>query len=256
MRAWIDLMALYQQDNTVLDNLTIPVDEENNPIVDVSTLKDNLILDTAELEVLYPDPEFLKSAIGIWSAKRASVWLEIWKTTQYEYNPIWNKDGTIDETITRNLSGSSNKTEDFTRTDNLTNTQDITRTDDLTTTNNLAGTVDTTIDSSVYGYNSSTAAPSDKSVEDTDTTNTGTVTNTGTQRNAGTVTNTGTVRNAGSATEGTTDTGTITTSRTEQGNIGVTSTQQLIKEQREVVELSVIDYIINDFKQRFCLLLY
>ena len=54
----------------------------------------------------------------------------------------------------------------------------------------------------------------------------------------------------------TTDTGTITTTRTEQGNIGVTSTQSMIKEQREVVMLNLYDVITQDFIERFCLKVY
>ncbi len=41
-----------------------------------------------------------------------------------------------------------------------------------------------------------------------------------------------------------------------RGNIGVTTTQQMIEEERRVVQFNIIDRIINDFKQRFCLLIY
>lgn len=41
-----------------------------------------------------------------------------------------------------------------------------------------------------------------------------------------------------------------------QGNQGVTSTQQLIKEEREVSLFSLYDIIISEFKTRFCLLVY
>ena len=47
-----------------------------------------------------------------------------------------------------------------------------------------------------------------------------------------------------------TDTGTIT--RTEHGNIGVTMTQEMIRQQREVVEFNLYDYILQDFKAQFC----
>ena len=40
------------------------------------------------------------------------------------------------------------------------------------------------------------------------------------------------------------------------GNIGVTTTQQMIEEQRDVVKFNIIDYIIESFKRRFCLLVY
>lgn len=51
-----------------------------------------------------------------------------------------------------------------------------------------------------------------------------------------------------------TDTGDIT--RTEQGNIGVTTTQAMIKEQRESVRFHLYDEIVADFKQQFCIALY
>ena len=44
--------------------------------------------------------------------------------------------------------------------------------------------------------------------------------------------------------------------RTEQGNIGITTTQQMINEEREVDKFNLMDYIIDRFKQRFCLLVY
>ena len=40
------------------------------------------------------------------------------------------------------------------------------------------------------------------------------------------------------------------------GNIGVTTTQKMIEEQRGVVKFNIIDYIIESFKRRFCLLVY
>ena len=40
------------------------------------------------------------------------------------------------------------------------------------------------------------------------------------------------------------------------GNIGVTATQDLIKKEREIANFSIIDYITESFKERFCLLVY
>ena len=56
--------------------------------------------------------------------------------------------------------------------------------------------------------------------------------------------------------EKTTDTGTVKHERVEQGNIGVTSTQSLIQEQREVVKINIMDIIIDDFQKKFCLGIY
>ena len=40
------------------------------------------------------------------------------------------------------------------------------------------------------------------------------------------------------------------------GNIGVTTTQQMIEEQRGVVKFNMMDHIIESFIKRFCLMLY
>lgn len=40
------------------------------------------------------------------------------------------------------------------------------------------------------------------------------------------------------------------------GNIGVTASQDLIKKEREIADFSIIEYITQSFKERFCLLVY
>ena len=234
MRATLDLLGIYKYHPTLFDQFVIP------EALDKETLTDNLMMESAEMEILYPDADFLEAAIGSWSKKMLHVWEELFATTQYEYNPIWNKDGTVEETITRNLATTENVADNNTRTDNLTELQ----------TRNLAGTTSDSGSSteSVYGFNSSTAAPasSNTATSGGSTTDTGTVT----------VGNTGTQTDNRTVDRDTTDTGTITTSRTEQGNIGLTSTQDLIKAQREVVQLNLYDVIIKDFIARFCLAVY
>lgn len=222
LRATMSLLGLYQADPTLFDNLELPEGLE------ADTLRNNMICELAELEVIYPDPVFMKSAIGFWSKKQLHVWTELYETLLYDYNPIWNKDGT--KTETRDLAATEDVTDGNTHSHDITSTRNLAHTDDSTTTE------------SVFGFNSSTAADANKTVLDMDTSDTGTV------------------RDAGSSSDSrsidrdTTDTGTVTT--VEQGNIGTTSTQSLIREQREVVQFNVYDYIIADFRKRFCLMVY
>ena len=228
LRSRLDLLGIYNFDNTVLDLLEIPKDGDGNELIDKDALKDNLLMDTAEMEILYPDASFLKLAIGAWSKKQVPIWSELYASTQYEYNPIWNVDGTVVED--RDLAGTDYRTDDHTTERTHDDQMERTHDDTVTTTND------------VYGYNSTTAAPESKVTADHD----GTITD----AHTGTITDTDT----GTINHDTTDTGSITTTR--QGNIGVTSTQSLIKEQRDVVQFNIMDYIINDFKNRFCLLVY
>lgn len=266
MRATVDLLGMYRYDNTLLDNLIIP------QALDKEVLKDNLLLEAAELEVIYPDPEFLKAAIGSWSRKQLPVWVELYDTTQYEYNPIWNKDGKISEV--RDFKATEDVTENVDRVDNLTdkntkNLKDVTETEYKNTTDRTSkdhetrNLQDETLNS-VYGFNSSNDAPANKDLNKATGTDTmdrtgkdivdhdgkDTINRTGTD----TVDHTGRQDIDRKIDRDTTDKGTIT--RIEQGNIGVTSTQSLIKEQREVVNYNVMDIIIQDFIDRFCLKVY
>ena len=53
------------------------------------------------------------------------------------------------------------------------------------------------------------------------------------------------------------DTGTIIREKTRGGNIGVTMTQQMLSAELDVrPKLNIYSYIIEDFKQRFCLMIY
>ena len=79
-----------------------------------------------------------------------------------------------------------------------------------------------------------------------------------TETESGTSGKTQTISNTDSSTETGSDTGTIehTNTDVEQGNIGVTMTQQLIEAERNIVKFNIYDYIIESFKARFCVLVY
>ena len=252
----MDLIGLYNYDQTLLDCLTLPEDLEDKRDI----IKENILLETAERELIYPDVTFLKYAIGVWSAKQSPIWEELYKTTQYEYNPIWNVDGTVIED--RDLEGTDYLTDDHTTTRTHTDTITRTHTDTLTRTHNDtlttthgAGSTNT---HSVYGFNSSNEAPADKDVTTTNGTDSDAHTGTIADAHTGAITDahTGAItdKDTGTRKHDTSDSGTVTTTRT--GNIGITSTQSLILEQREVVKLNIIDVIIKDFSDRFCLKVY
>ena len=77
-------LGLYRWDDTIFDLMQIPSE------LDKPTLIDNLLSETAELEVLYPNPVVFKNLVGVWSAKQIDIWNRLYATTQYEYNPIEN----------------------------------------------------------------------------------------------------------------------------------------------------------------------
>lgn len=82
--ATISLLGLYTWDDTIFDDMVLPEQ------VDKEDLIDNLLMETAELEILYPDAEFIKQAIARWSAIRLHTWERIAKVLYEDYDPFIN----------------------------------------------------------------------------------------------------------------------------------------------------------------------
>ena len=202
----------------------------------------------------------MKSMIQIWSAMHFSEWCGLYNTMIYKYNPIWNKDGTWKET--RDLDGKNDRTAGLTITDTrtYTNLQDQRTYNNLTdehSLTNLKNVRSGSVQHDVTGYDSNTYSADTKDTYN-DVTDTGngsekTVRNgTDTNVRSGEDKNVQTIQ--GTDKYYTEDNGTIT--REEQGNIGVTSTQELIQKQREIVQFNFYDYIAQSFKHNFCVMVY
>ena len=107
--AMITPLTMYNIDNTIFDGIVLPDYHFPRSIeyddlflkegwtLDKNVLIDNILMETAELNVIYTDPEFFKFAITRWANKEYPVWRALYETLFYRYNPIWNKDGTIKE---------------------------------------------------------------------------------------------------------------------------------------------------------------
>lgn len=85
-------MAVYTWDDTVLDNIMLPEG------MDSDILKNELLRQIGELSLLYSDPEYIKSFLGIFSRRRMPVWNKMWELANEEYNPIDNYKRTVTET--------------------------------------------------------------------------------------------------------------------------------------------------------------
>lgn len=214
----LSVMGLYQYDDTIFENLHIP--EE----LDKPTLVAGILTECAELEIMLPDPDVFKESVNYWSLAQMPIWQKLYDSTQFDYNPIWNKDGTYTET--RNLATSDTETRNLAKS----NLQ----------TRNLASSASTTGTGKVSAYNSSSFENASQDIVQGNGTDTGTVNDSGSD--------------TGTVTRGGTDTGTVT--RRETGNIGVTTTQQMIKEERDVVQFDIYRYITESFKSMYCLGVY
>ena len=161
---FLSIMGMYEYDNSLFDGLDVPTYTDKNNVVHVVNKTDvinSILLNCAELEVIYPKFDTMKLAIGVWSASEQDTWRKMFATQMAEYNPLWNVDADI-----VNIG-------------------------------------------SVMGFNESSNW-SDAAKE--------------TQRRT--------------------------------GNIGVTASQDLIQKERDVADFSIIRFITESFKKRFCLMVY
>lgn len=297
-------LGLYNWDDTLFDLMVIP------EALDRNTLVDNLLAETAELEVLYPNPVVFKNLLSVWSHKQLDIWNRLYETTQYDYNPIENYNryetgsedgsgstthsGTDTSTDTLTHSGTDGRTEAITHggTDTLTETkreggsQTDSGTSQLTNSGSDVVTGSDTKGHWIAGYDSAPSGQDDGLVKQTRDQDDATTTTQYGKTESGTSNRTigfgktenNTDQTAYGKTENTTESKTYghtetrngsmthgevvqTTNEGEHnihahGNIGVTTTQKLIREQREIERFNLYDIIIEDFKMRFCILIY
>lgn len=278
--ATMSLLGLYNYDKSLLDGLIESLPNRygipsgytdsyyTDVVIDPQTVVENLLVECAEFEILHSDFNALKRIIKIWSAKEKLVWQKMYNTICYKYNPIWNKDGKSVWTEQQSATGKKTETEKGSKTTNTNGTTNDEYTSTRNTTNKTTGTGTNTrtgqdeTTGKVSAYDSTdfqnrektnSMASENNSTESTeDFTGNGKVTNSGTK----TIVNTGDETNNVSRETSDNNTGETRHEQTETGNIGITLTQQMITAEREIAMFNIIDFIINDFKERFCLLIY
>ncbi len=225
------------------ENISAALDLEYHGNVSGEKLISPLLYKLAEKE----DENIIAKAAAIIKAVNLQRWQKLYATLSFQYDPIENyrmsEIMTDDETV-HSFGHTDTRTDNLTelRTDNLqsqrTDNLQSQRTDNLEDerTDNLTQS----IENNVFGFNSSSEVPSGTS----ETRNTGTETTTheGTQTTAETgtqtVADTGTQNTANTGTQIHAETGTNTDTRnynlTRSGNIGVTTSQQMIQSEREL----------------------
>ena len=222
MQAKLSILGLYNADDSIFDRMVLPEGISAEQVVD------DIILECAELELLYPNWDIMELAIYRWSQKSQYKWEKLLATENFEYNPIWNKDGTIKETETKFGTGTAQSQEESSTTGSDSQT--------------VTGTRDSTDELKVSAFDTSTYNNREQRTVDEDTSTEASSEGSANSSRTGT--------SVSQNEEG------RTYERTEQGNIGVTTTQQMIKEEREVSDFSIYDVIVQDFKERFCVIVY
>lgn len=224
MQASVSFLGLYSYDPTIFDAVLLPSG------IDRETLLNNLMVQTAELEVVQPDPGIIKVVLGWFSRKR----LPQWQRVADAYGLDYRMDADTDLTITR----TPDLQRDETRTPNLEYSE--TRTPDLTTVGENNGADTSTIRRA--GFNSENLETGEQTTTELGTGNS--IHSSGTEQTDRSET--------GSERRQTTETGTDSTETVGRRH----PVPDLIARELELAKSDVMEYIISDIRRNFCLLVY
>lgn len=223
-------LDLLEADDDLFSNMVLPDGIDRDTVIDT-------IIEKYGMAALYrPDPDYMKKFIGVWSKRKLLTWQKLYNTLTLEYNPIDNTDKYEDYTDTRETTRETSGENALTATGT-----------DARTENETTGTSRTeTVEHDVSAENASDyqADTRDSTSADTDETRKNTASGSNSTKSNGT----------NSETETYTDTFKHTLHT--HGNIGVTTTQQMIDAERECVRYNLYEEIANDYQLAFCLDIY
>lgn len=213
---------LLKWDSTCLDSMAVPDGIDRADVI-------NCILENFGNQTLaHPDPGYMRHYVGTWSKRRLPIWEKLLASTQFEYNPIWNFDRTeaYTDKTKHNVLGTTDASSQDTGTTSQTGSLDRSETSEQ----------------KVSAENVSNYQPDARTDNDID------------EKTDQSATSTSTATNSGRNTidEDTT----VSHEARLTGNIGVTTTQQMIEAERKVVRYSVIEEIAEDYRDAFCLSIY
>lgn len=188
--------------------------------IDKEELINNILLKGGEFEVLYSNPEFMKNMIGVWSNKWMHT-MERWvKALSINYDPLENYDRKEEWMDDGTRKTDTNRNEKAVGSD----------------TSNSSGTGNT--ENTRSAFDASDYQPHDKSTSNSSGNNTS---NSSTQAN-GTINEDEKTSNK-------------RTGRAH-GNIGVTTSQQMLQSELDIAKWNLYDEITDLFLSEFCIYTY
>lgn len=218
MQSKITIRAMYNYDNSLFDGLSFP----NG--IDRELAINRIINKSEEFEVVYSDFDYLKDRIGIWSDSWQRTFTKWVDALNVEYNPLHNYDRHEEYTDAKARGYNDNQTENSSSVSN-------TATGSHTTSDTLQD---------VSAYNDSDYSKNQKEGASADTN----------QYGAGSSAGDVTRDASGNSNE------LIKHDAHLYGNIGVTTSQQMLKDELDIATWNLYEHISDIFIDEFCILVY
>lgn len=231
--AKLTLIGMWNYDKSVLDGLSFEdVDSDN--------LKNIFLMECGEFELLYPDLDFMKSAISLFSQKWKWTIKKWTDALKIKYAPLENYDRF--ESYGGKVTVTNNGNETVINSGNSINKHEE--------ENNFSrsGSDSNNVENSTSAYNSSTYQPDNK---------TDNVTTYGLkENNKNNATDTITPNLTETRTPNLTEVRTPELENHIHGNIGVTTSQQMLKSELDLALWNLYENIVNLFKAEYCIMTY
>ena len=221
MSAYVSVIGLLNWDENIIDNTFLDAfialfKTETIAMNMLERLEDLLVYECGELEVTLPNPTFFKKIVKSWADNQTGVWKAYYSAQQ-----------AVEVDVSNILLGSTQEV--LTGKDGKSSTRTLDRGGSNTAQHNG----NSTADNSVYGFNESGAKPKDKSIIVEDSTDTNNISLTDNETVADDIS-----RNQ-------------TKTFTNYGKFFDT-----VSRLNMVAEMNVINKIIVDFRDKFCLSVY
>lgn len=231
--------------------------------VDKQTLVNTILVESGEFEVMYTDGDFLKVAINTWFERKYAM-LDRWiKAINIDYKPLENynriEKWTDKANGTTSNNGSKNSKTNNSGSDNGTNTNKETI-DNTSSGSTSIGPQTTSDETKVSAFNTEAYSPSQKD-ESSIGARTDTTSDTGKTTTDGTYTKTNSFTNESTVVDTTTDSGTSSNNSEHSGemygNIGVTTSQQMLEAEMTLWgKIDIYRDTAEMFVQDFCIMVY
>lgn len=227
----ITLNGMFLYDPTLFDGIVLPDGMSKELMID------QIIRQSGDLFPLYQVPEQVKKSITQWFERRLPNFEKLWRGFTAEYNPIENYDRHEESTETPDITRTSTSTGNKSETPNISRTStsnaDKTETPNITRSVSNSGEDSSTNTANVAGFDSSGYVPNSQTTASGTSSTSGTETESGTRKTSDnssvTEKESGTREYAENGSTTDKESGTRTTVSRVHGNIGVTTSAQMLE---------------------------
>lgn len=230
MSATLTLIGMYNYDDSLFSNMTLPDGIQTQMTISA------ILSRSGEFEVLYPDLDFMKQMIGFVSQKWNRTFTKWYNALQIEYDPLYNYDRYEEWKDSGTDTGTINRTGSDTGT--------VGNSGSSTSTEESSGSGQT--DTFVNAYDNNTL------VEDGQSKSTQSANSSGTD-----ISNNTETRNLSSSDD---EERNLATSGEHTGhmygNIGVTTSQQMLEAELDIAEWNLYEHIADVFVRELCIPVY